>query len=241
MSKLRITANIATQPSRLNVLSQMIKSIENQVDDINICLNEFESVPKFLQDHSKVFATIPFGNLTDNGKFGYLSEGSDTEYYFTMDDDIIYPTDYVEKTIANIEKYGCIVTYHGRLLRGIDLDYYREHDFYSCLQEQKEEFEIDVCGTGVTAFRTDYFCPSELAFSEHQRMSDVIFSLEAARQGKIMGLCNKPNKWIKALTVEDSIYDHFHSLNESRDTQKKLANEIFRIRYKDTHLVGVQD
>lgn len=234
MPKLKVTANIATQPSRLSVLSQMLKSIENQVDEVRICLNEFESVPKFLIDHEKVEYVIPKSNLTDNGKFffsGWHKCNRRHEYYFTMDDDIIYPPDYVKKTIANIEKYGCIVTYHGRLLRGIDLDYYREHQFYSCMQEQVEEFEIDVCGTGVTAFRTDYFCPSELAFSPFQRMSDVIFSLEAAKQGKTIGICSRPQGWIKALTVNDSIYDHFRV--NSKEIQKELANEIFTIRYRD--------
>ena len=225
------SANIATQPSRINVLSKMIDSIYDQFDVIRVCLNGFESTPEFLM-REKIIAAIPSGDLTDNGKFVFIDQMvRSVEYYFTLDDDIVYPPDYVEKTVENIDKYSCIITYHGRLLRGLNLDYYKDHEFYSCVWESKENFEIDVCGTGVTAFRTDYFCPSGLAISEHQRMSDIIFSLEAAKQGKTIGYCEKEAHWIRPMQVKESIYSHFKK--NSKSVQNKLANDIYRIKHID--------
>lgn len=232
---MKITANIATMPSRQNQLSLMIASVIDQVDEVRVCLNEFDAVPEWIEQMDKVEAVIPERNLTDNGKFRGLyfrDSFSEHEYYFTMDDDIVYPPDYVEKTIERIERYGCIITYHGRLLLGRNLHYYHGHHFHHCLEAQTDDHYIDVCGTGVTAFRTDYFCPSDLAFHEHQRMSDVIFSLEAARQNKLIGICERPNLWLKPLEVKDSIFNHFAT--RSKEIQKQLCNEIFDIKYKDT-------
>lgn len=229
------SANIATQPSRINVLSKMIDSVYDQFDVIRVYLNEFDSVPEFL-NREKITAWQGIGmDLTDNGKFfgmggrRFTLVNVEPEYYFTLDDDIIYPPDYVEKTVENIDKFGCIITYHGRLLRGKGLRYYKDHEFFSCVWESKEDFEIDVCGTGVTAFRTDYFCPNNLALHEHQRMSDIIFSLEAAKQGKTIGYCKKAAHWIKPLEVNESIYSHF--TKNRNDVQNKLADEIFTIKY----------
>lgn len=232
------SANIATMPSRLDVLPLMLKSIEGQFDVIRICLNGFDSVPKFLEDHPKILAFIPKYNLTDNGKFsgvglpmelGIPCFNSSNEYYFTLDDDIIYPPDYVEKTVENIDTYGCIVTYHGRILLATDVNYYQDHDFHHCIEEQKANFEVDVCGTGVTAFRTDYFCPSEIAYSEDQLMSDLVFSLEATKQGKTIGCCARPAHWIKGLPVKETIFKHFQTNSKYRQTE--IANEIYRVKH----------
>ena len=119
---MKITANIATMPCRQNQLSLMISSIIDQVDEVRVCLNDFEDMPEWLQNMDKVYLTIPIKNYTDNGKFlnlpgtGSVSDilaannPRKPEYYFTMDDDIVYPPDYVEKTIERIERYGCIIT-----------------------------------------------------------------------------------------------------------------------------------
>jgi hypothetical protein len=212
----------------------MLKTIEDQFDVIRICLNEFEECPKFIRDNPKIEWTIPDNNLTDNGKFRPLSfVRRKPEYYFTLDDDILYPANYVEETVKNIDEYGTIVTYHGRRLLAKGLHYYQEHEFHGCRYEQTAEpFEVDVCGTGVCAFRTDYMDASNIAYSPDQLMSDLVFSLEAAKQGKTIGIFKRPEGWIKDMEVKDSIFKHFQQ--NPRERQTELANEIFDLRYKTT-------
>jgi hypothetical protein len=209
----------------------MLASIIDQVDEVRICLNEFDAVPDWLIGMDKVMAGMPDRNLTDNGKFLALQQLVEPEYFFTMDDDLVYPPDYVDKTVERIERYGCIITYHGRLLLGKDIQYYSGHHFHHCLKAQEGDHYIDVCGTGVTAFRTDYFCPSDIAYHENQRMTDLVFSLEAAQQKKLIGICERPNLWLKPLEVKDSIFHHFQ--RNPKETQKKIANEIFEIKYNN--------
>ena len=189
----------------------MLRSINGNFHDLNIYDNEQRE------------------DLKDNGKFYFLKEYSGPVYYFMLDDDIYYPKWYFERTIEAIEKYQCIVTYHGRKLKGKGLNYFKDHDFYGCLNEVTEDKEIDVAGTGVTAFRTDYFNPTELYKSPFKRMSDLIFSLEAAKQGKKIMLLSHTEFDFRDLRapLSDSCY-FIESKNPER--QGKIADEIYDIK-----------
>jgi hypothetical protein len=211
--------NIATYPARFSNLMATLESLKGQADVIRICLNEYKSIPECLKEYE---CYIPNHNLTDNGKFVFLPI-KEREYYFSCDDDITYPSNYVAHTVSLINKYKCIVTYHGRLLQGLDLDYYRGHKFWHCNRETTEHVIIDVAGTGVTAFDTDYFNGYPMHNIYH-KMSDVVFS-HAAMKHKIM-CAKKSDGWIVPQVVNESIY-----ATEGRGKQTnqiQLSNEIYR-------------
>lgn len=173
-------------------------------------------------------------DLTDNGKFFGLSVIDEPCYYFSCDDDLIYPPDYIRKTIEHIEVQRCIVSYHGRKLvpERVGKSYYKGHRAYACLHTYPETVEIDVCGTGVTAFSTEYFHPFNLHLATDQKMSDLVFSLEATKQGKkIMHIGHKAG-WIQQqpIPIERTIYGTEHK-NETR--QIELACEIYNKKYND--------
>jgi hypothetical protein len=224
---MKSTANIATMPSRVLQLDQTIKSIYDQFDTIRVVLNEFDSVPSCLK-LPKIQPIIGEPNYTDNGKFYSLDKLRGDEYYFTLDDDIIYPDNYVEESKHFIETYKCIISYHGRILKGLDLNYYRGHHFFHCTDKKDQTYKLDVCGTGVTAFDTRYFKPTNILNSEYKCMSDIVFSLEAAKQNKTIGLMTTQKDWIKPQMVVESIYRS--EVNGSQTNQIKLANEIYRIK-----------
>ncbi len=227
------TANFATYPPREAALKKAVESIIDQVDEVRIHFNEYiyQEIPLHFQNMEKVFCSAG-DNFTDNGKFEPLDNFAyDTleEYYFSCDDDIIYPQDYVEKTVANIQRYGIIVTYHGRKLQGLDRNYYRGHKSFRCLGEVTEDVVIDVAGTGVTAFDTRYFHPEGITQDKRQKMSDLLFSLEASKQKKVIGCCSHEAGWIKTIIHDENIYD-----TESRSQsgiQEQISNEIFKLNY----------
>lgn len=201
---MKITANIATHPPRKAALDKMLKSIEGQFDEIRIYDN----------------GILP--NLTDNGKFYFLKD-AEREIYFTLDDDLIYPQDYVEKTVFMIEKYNCIVTYHGRVLLGKGRPYYKGHKSFRCLNNVDIDTRVDVAGTGVTAFDTDFFKPTDIYKSEYLCMGDLVFSLEAAKQQKSIMLINHRAGWLKQVPVSESIY----AAQKKNATQGRLADQIY--------------
>lgn len=187
---MKAIANIATFKGREKYLENTLGSIFKQFDEINIYDNEVEEI-----------------DLTDRGKFAFLDKYTEPVYYFTLDDDIIYPANYVDSTIMQIEKVNAIITYHGRLLKAKGVNYYRGHKSYHCSQMNSEFIKIHVPGTGVTAFRTDYFKPS-LEDMRDDKMADLLFAEQAAKSGKDIYLGLKPPAWftIQPIPLQNTIF-----------------------------------
>jgi GR25 family glycosyltransferase involved in LPS biosynthesis len=213
---IKVTANIATYPLRFESLLKMLDSIEGQFDEIRIYLNEYQSVPPELEKYT----TFIRKNITDNGKFFWSL--TDAEYYFTLDDDFIYPPDYVKKTLPQIGDR--IVSYHGRQLRGVGKSYYRGHKIYAFDKTLTTEKVIDVASTGLMAYNTKYFNP-QLWKKPIYKMSDLVIALDATlSQKKIVCLPHTSN-WIGSIINEDlpSIYLDFLSSDKE---QTKISDMI---------------
>lgn len=202
-------AAIATMPGREEFLKKTIESLRGQVDEIRLYDNGKESV-----------------DLTDNGKFYFLKEYNEPVYYFSCDDDIIYPPTYIRDMIAAIDRYKSIVTHHGRKLTRKGVSYYRGgHVAYRCTGHVTRARTIDVAGTGVTGFRTDYFNPVNIYKSKHKCMSDLVFSMEARKQKKMIVVLPHKAGYIQAQKVprEKTIFGN-HVLNDAE--QSALADEL---------------
>jgi hypothetical protein len=205
---LRVSANIATQPSRREQLKKMLKSIEGQFDVVRIYHNGYEV------------------DLTDNGKFNHLDNWfEEPEIYCMLDDDIEYPPNYREELEKAVETYKCIVTYHGRILKEPIKSYYKGHQVYDFRGGLDEAVRVDVGGTGVMAFDTRYFHPKGLANSENKRMSDLVFSLEVAKQGKDIVCLPKEHGWFKQIEVSDGIInDRFGDQSKHIKLSKQILD-----------------
>ena len=205
----------------------MLASIKGQFDITRIYFNQISKRPDWIPDWCDVYCgNENSGDLTDNGKFFFLEEGSE-EYYFTADDDISYPPTYAQDMIREIKKHNCIVTHHGRKLKGLNRNYYRGgHTTFACLHEIKTGRFIDVCGTGVTAFDTRRFNPVDLWGSEFQKMSDIIFSLEASIKGVPIRLIPHSKDYFGYLFPLDTSTIHYQQ-HKNCSTQSELANQIY--------------
>jgi hypothetical protein len=181
-----ITFNIASIPDRVDLLINTVNSIIDQVDFVNICLNNYESNP--FEDYDKVNVVFSNNALGDGGKFLFASQVNG--YYFTGDDDIIYPENYIKDTIKQLEKGYDIVTYHGRSFLHFPINsYYKSPAIRNrCLSQWEFTEPIHIGGTGVMAFHTDNFRPNIAGF-KRKNMSDIWVSCQAKELDlKIWGL-----------------------------------------------------
>lgn len=203
---MKVTANIATYPARYKQLQKMLPTILDQFDEIRVCLNDYEQAPQFLK-HDKITVAIPPVNLTDNGKFMFIEVADKDELYCTLDDDILYPKNY-RKTLEEAHKRypEAILTFHGRKLKGKFKTYYKaKHQGYRCLGSLHRDVRIDIAGTGVAAFIPFEGC-EQIAIFKEQKMSDIVFSLQAAYQKKEIICLRHKQGWIKAIPSNVSIF-----------------------------------
>ena len=112
-----VTVTMASIPVRERGMLTVVDQLLPQCDRLYVCLNDYAVVPARLNDPKIVYKQfMGKEQISDHGKF-YWNDQIDG-YHFTVDDDILYPKNYVEHTIGQIEHYRrkAVVGYHGTLL-----------------------------------------------------------------------------------------------------------------------------
>ena len=112
-----IVANVATFPGRVDTVEAAIRNIARQVDLVNLCLNEYASIPEWTKSIPNLNAVIPDADLKDLGKF--LFKASPEDNVLLMDDDLAYPGDYARRSVELLEsvrshcRTDVVCGYHG--------------------------------------------------------------------------------------------------------------------------------
>lgn len=130
--------SMATIPIRETTHKIAVASIEDQLDTITI-----HDGSNDLGDANKFKGVI--------GKKGYC---------FTMDDDIKYPSNYVDFMIGKIDQYNrkAVITLHGKILREQPItSFYESNAFYRhrCMDAVKKDTPVHIPGTGVMGWHSD--------------------------------------------------------------------------------------
>lgn len=211
---MKIVVGMATFGARMKYAEQAIDSLRDQVDEIYLYNNSINN------------------DLTDKGKFYGLTQVDEPCYYFSCDDDIIYPMDYAEKMVMWIErlKGEAIVTHHGRILKGIGKDYYKDHFSFACMRSVNGIRKIDVPGSGVAAWRTDRFNAIPTMDYPEQRMSDLILGLEATKQNVPVYIVPHQKGYFEDLKVPSNL-TCFGSEHKAPIRQGEIADEIYKLNH----------
>jgi hypothetical protein len=211
----KIHIGIATINSRADSLQITLQSLMNQTvkaDSINVYNNDDDELP----------------DLTDNAKF-FPAINADG-IYFACDDDLLYPPDYIERTVTALSKYPKhILTYHGRKLTARGVSYYRHnHKVIRCLGYLHSDTFVDVGGSGVAAWRTDSFDATHLHRHPNRMMADLVMSQAAAMQGiKIMCLAHNAG-WIQHNEIDMS-QTIFRKCRNNDAAQSEIADSIWNL------------
>ena len=119
-----IRAHMATYPARSDILLASVAEISAQVDRLFLVLNEYAEIPPEVEANHKVEAFIPEEDYKDVGKFVF--EPASDDIVFFVDDDVRYPSDFVQISVEmtkhiglekNVFGYHCSI-YHDELSRG---------------------------------------------------------------------------------------------------------------------------
>lgn len=228
-AKDKIIAGIASIPERENALKLVINSIIKQVDEIFVYLNNYKSIPDYLKHH-KIKAFLSKNEIDDLGDIGKFYKINKLKgYYFTMDDDIVYPADYVIKMIDKIEQHKrkYVVSLHGRIFDKLPVhSYYKGHtSAFQCLSLVKKDAFAHVVGTGVLAFHTDTI-KIKLSDFKASNMADIWFSKKCHDNNVKCLIMAHENRWIREITIHDTNYSIYTFCNKNDKYQTQVVNEI---------------
>ncbi|WP_417420372.1 hypothetical protein [Halomonas sp.] len=228
-----IFVGIASIPQRANALKETIRSLEHQVDKIGVFLDKYNQVPDFILDNPKVVYKISSdfdSEIGDAGKFYWVDEFEG--FYFTCDDDLIYPKDYVERIINKIVSFRepVVVGWHGSVILQPFENYYntKSRRVFSFSAPRPYDTPVHVLGTGCLGFHTSHMSVSFKNF-ETPNMADVYFALLGQQQQVPFIVIEHARGEIVESddSQEYSIYKHSSlEIKDSRHNTKEKQNLI---------------
>jgi len=153
----QITVSMASIPERVTGMLQTITTLLPHCDNFDLCLNNYDKPLSedlmILKDPKlHIIYTRAVDNVGAGGKF-YMAHRT-PGYFLTVDDDIVYPDDYITTIIQGIERYKreAIVGFHGMYIlkpngrRLITFEWPLERDM-----------PIHILGTGVMGYHSSTF------------------------------------------------------------------------------------
>jgi hypothetical protein len=239
-----IVANLATYPARESTLVSVIESIIHQVDVLQIVLNQYHSIPRHLEPyHDKIRYYLPKFDMKDVGKF--LPSVHDAEFVALIDDDIVYPDDYIQTCIdrmLDLDLGSAVVGYHGTIYRRPPFTYQDLFDINSVRNQftfrrrwQKDSrrvfhfmwpversLVVDQLGTGTVLLRAEQLPPLDYMLTS-RRFVDVRFARWCYEKGSPMVCLERPERWFKQIEYSDTIFRSFTSMYP-----ESVAQEICR-------------
>lgn len=232
-----IIGNMATFPARQDLLGRVLDAIAPQVERLNLILNEFDAVPEFLDAHPNVHPTIPPRDLKDTGKF--YPDTSGARMVFLLDDDILYPPDYVARTMAHARDPRTLYTYHGaivtrrphplnplqaaRTIRALRKGFDDPHKFrrkFRFWERQTRDRTVNLPGSGVSMMHPDVLPPFDYMETSPGFVDIRLAKWCAQRDLRICSLA-KPADWIKRLDAPDALF-----ATVTKQRPKPFADEL---------------
>ena len=233
----RIVANVATIPRRVSSFKKMLQNIIPQVSHINVFLNEFEVVPEELLQIFEVYKTMittyrsqEIGNLRDNAKFYCIDNNN--SYYLTLDDDIIYPWDYVSRLIGKSKLYNdqAVLCVHGysywNPIESFHKDPARASRYFHFEYSLNRDVQVDNAGTG-TVLIPPGLNLHNLNYGPFG-IVDVLFA-EMARKADIPIIAiSRKERWLKSVGIDKQALYH---VNQSNDRESMILAHIPSVQF----------
>jgi hypothetical protein len=197
--KNKTVGSMATFPGRFNILRDVVKSIAPQLDQLFIYVNTTtEGIPDFTDlPHVTVLDGREYaGDLSARGKIYPLKFMTDC-VVFTLDDDFVYPHDYVSQNMYILNRFHgrCMTTTHGSIMPP-KVDWYYERTGMMMSIRRTDHLQLcTLAGSGTACFdqRT---LPLDLDDLLKETMVDLQMSIAARDAGLPIWVLPRPEGWL---------------------------------------------
>lgn len=207
----------AASPTRKDAFIRAINSLLFQVDEVNIYLDGYEALPQGIDWQGvkpRIRAAKESPGIRDNGEFLALRDCGDC-YFFTADDDIVYPPDYVERLIERIECYGrmAVVGIHGFLLPTFPVRFFGEgRQVFHFGEELLADCPVNGLGTRTVAFHSSLLADLCIEDFKDPGMTDVYLSVLCETRKIPMIAARRTARWLREVrSTDQTLYGEFRN------------------------------
>ena len=197
--QIKTIGSMATCPERLSTLEAVVDSIAPQLSRLYIYLNGYFEVPSFLGKYNTIVPVLgmeSFGDISANGKMIWKVKERDG-IIFTLDDDFIYPDNYVERFLEIMSNfnYSACLCVHGSLFTDAPRYYYERHAVYASKTHQKYNNIVNLVGSGTTVFPASLYDNIDFNFRGDVYV-DLHISLTALKKEMPMLAVSRQQEWL---------------------------------------------
>lgn len=176
---------IASIPSRVDTLPRVLASIVPQVERLHLFLHGYDAIPEAAR-HARVVAVLAPRDTPwrASGRLHGLAAESRPCLYFTFDDDIVYPDDYVERLARALVRHegNAVVGFHAHNYRPPYESYIRDRQRFPFVKRKLFEAQVDELGAGTLAFVSSRL-PMDPRRWKYGDLDDIMIAQEAERAG----------------------------------------------------------
>lgn len=196
----RLIAGVATIPGR--PLEGMLRSIRHQVDECYVYLNGFTEVPEVVRELNCQYILDPVNRGAERKL--WWADKCGEGVYFTMDDDLRYPSDYCTRLLGFLEStdWRGIVGVHARRYEGAVQEWQRWAAIYKYQRELTKPQWVNLLGTATTAFHTSLGVPSKW---KGLNCADAQLAVWAQKRGVPMLAVSRPPAWLTYLGTKGTL------------------------------------
>src|SRR5690606_27115807 len=157
-----------------------------------------------------LFRSQSVGNLRDNAKF-YCVDNYDS-YYLTIDDDIIYPWDYVSRLVYKSRLYGdqAVMCVHGYCywenVISFHKDNARNSRYFHFQYALDQDIYVDNAGTGTVLIPPGL--PLHNLNAGPYGIVDVLFAEMTRKAGIPMIAISRPQNWLRSFGPDKQALYH---------------------------------
>lgn len=247
---MKILGKMATYPARKDTGRIAVDSIIDQMDHLVLCLNQFDDIPDWAKKNPKITALIPTEDYKDTGKF--IPANFESDFTFYLDDDILYPQNYVKHTLQTYDSIGELnigVGYHGSWYDAPKFGFSRQQlkkwlgfitrksnpmRYRKCthfLEALAESKQVEQLGTGLLALPSNLAPPFEFIRGS-QKFVDVRFANWCKKNDVSLYCIKHPHNWLTEIDsdLNETIYRTFTVL-----TPEYVQKEIYSYASKLSH------
>ena len=192
-------ALMATMPSRADTFKKVVEKMLPQVDLLYIFLDNFIEIPEFLLNNNKirVNSSQEASELHSSGRFLPIKTLKKSSVLINIDDDIIYPDNYVSVLVDALAAYSgrAIVGVHARNFLPPYASYIEDVKVFHFTQPLAEDTPVDELGSGTCAFLSNVmnFGVNEWVYPD---ANDIQLALEAQKRGLPRICVKRPSEWL---------------------------------------------
>jgi hypothetical protein len=176
---------LASIPSRADTLPRVLAGIVPQVERLHLFLHGYDAIPEAAR-HSRIVPVLAPRDTPwrmSGRLYGLVAEPAAC-LYFTFDDDILYPADYVDRLAEALVRHegNAVVGFHAHNYRRPYASYIRDRQGFAFTKRKLFESRVDELGAGTLGFVSSRL-PMDPRRWKYGDMDDIMICQEAERAG----------------------------------------------------------